>query len=144
MDLSLPKAQLWFGPQKAMIRTCVPVVCLSFQPPSHPCSVSSLDVLLPSFQLFPALWATTPSSVTRFLLFLPDFSPSNQSCLLQESSELSHNFPKCYIQLPPLQQPDFAEEMTMRHRPPGVALSVQSIKLWSHREVFIIGAPRSF
>lgn len=122
---------------------CPLSVCPS-QPPSHPYSVPSLDVLLSSFQLFPALWATTPSSVTHVLLFLPDFSPSNQSCLLQESSELSHNFPKCYIQLPPLQQPDFAKEMTTQHRLPGVALSVQSIKLWSHRELFIIVAPRSF
>lgn len=62
----------------------------------------------------------------------PDFSLSNQSCLPQESSELSSTFPTCHVQASPLQPPDFAEKEMTRHCPPGVDLSAQPIKLWRH------------
>ena len=152
-DLSPPKAQLWFVPQKPMIRTLQrPLSVCPSQPPSLlGLCLSSLPSIIP--QDAPALHqdavvclSAFPSriyqpfgpplpalSVTRFLLFLPDFSLSNKSRLLQESSELSRTFPKCHVQMSPLQQPDFAEEeTTTQHCPPGVDLSVQSIKLWRH------------
>lgn len=152
-NLSPPKAQLRFFPPKAHAQdpACPLSVCPS-QPPSLLGRwLSSLASVIP--QDAPALHQDTvvclsafPShiyqhfgpplsalSVTRSLLFLPDFSLSNKSRLLQESSELSHTFPQCHVQTSPLEQPDFAEEEeTTRHCPHGVDLSVQSVKLWRH------------